>query len=81
VDKLFAKPKIADMKLMESCFSVGEYWRVKTFKYIRENHKIMRQEFKKRNINLVLYTLDCGLISVIDFKNYGWNHTEIKRRL
>ncbi len=41
----------------------------------------MKEEFKKRQINIDVYTLDSAFISVIDFAAYQWPYSEIKSRL
>jgi len=59
---------------LESCFTIGDKWRVNTIKYIKENFILLKEEIKKRGLQIGLYLLDSGFLTVIDFTYYKWPH-------
>ncbi len=79
--KINLYPTYAASQLLESCYTVGERWRLRTIQYVQENYCILKEEIKKRSLKIDLYKLESAFLPVLDFAHYKWPHSEIKKRL
>ena len=74
-------PTYAAGQLLESCYTVGDPWRLKTIKYIEDNYALLKEEITKRKLKINVYKLESAFLPVLDFPSYKWPHSEIKKRL
>lgn len=79
--KLNLYPTFAAGQLMESCYAVGDQWRLRTIEYIEENYKLLKEEIKRRGMKIKLYKLESAFVPLLDFTSYKWPNSEIRKRL
>jgi bifunctional pyridoxal-dependent enzyme with beta-cystathionase and maltose regulon repressor activities len=81
INKLNLNPTFAAGELLESCFAVGDHWRLRTIDYIRQNYLMLKDEIKRRGIKINVYKMESAFICLLDFASYKWPHSQIRKRL